>query len=87
MTFAPTADRLYGAGPPVAPVAGAPASNGNGNEAPARTDRSAAPAAVPSPDGRNAPRGADAAANLMDDPTFWAVAVVGAVLVLASASA
>lgn len=83
MTFAPTANRLYGAGPPVAPVAGMPAANGNAG----RPVKSAAAMAVPSPDAGAAPRAADSVSNLFDDPTFWLVATVGAVLFLASASA
>lgn len=77
MTMAPTADRLYGAGPAVAPVAGGVASG-----------KVAGGAAVPSPDPGAAPAGASAQpGSVIDDPTFWLVATIAGVLVLASASA
>lgn len=78
MTMAPTADRLYGAGPAVAPVAGGVASGKVAGGA----------AAVPSPDPGAAPAGASAQpGSVIDDPTFWLVATIAGVLVLASASA
>lgn len=76
MTYAPTANRLYGGGPAIGmgPNPG-PALKAvtQGNEA-------------PRPDPRAAPHAAASITNIADDPAFWMVATIAAVVILARAS-
>lgn len=77
MVFAPTADRLYGGGPAI----------GEGNSAGPSLKAVTQGNETPRPDMRAAPEAANRITSLLDDPTFWLVATVGAVVYLAAASA
>lgn len=84
-SIAPTASRLYGAGPSAAPVAGM-GLGGQPQDDADKMSKHAPLEAVPSPDAGAAPRAASQAAHLLDDPTFWLVACIGGAALLASVS-
>lgn len=74
--YGPTANTLYGGGPAI----------GMGeNPGPALKAVTQGMEAR-KPDPRSAPNAANALTGLTDDPTFWLVATVGAVVLLARAS-
>lgn len=76
-----TADRLYGGAALSAPAASITPGKVAGGDSPLRSpDPSAAPAAA----GGRTPQNMS---ELVNDPTFWLVATLGAVVALAAASA
>lgn len=77
MTFAPTANRLYGGGPAI----------GEGNAAGPSLKAVTAGGESRRPDMRSAPEASSRITGLTDDPTFWLVVIIGGVVYLAAASA
>lgn len=76
MTFGPTADSLYGGGPAI----------GMGERPGPALKAVTQGGEAPKPDPRAAPRASAHLTGITDDPTFWLVATVGVVVLLAKAS-